>query len=123
MLTDDELEAALACSKPRSLFDEAEATDLAWDFLEDDPDLIAALHSLAMGMGSTIEDPMLDGDDLFQSACCFLSVRPELQQQTHSYILWRCLGHMKDLRDMAKGRVRKGLASERVHEEDWAVAA
>lgn len=119
MMTDDELATALAGPRPHSLFDQAEADDLAWDFLEEDPELLAALYGLAMGMGKGTEDPMLDGDDLFQSSLCFLSVRPELQQQTHSYVLWRCLGHMRDMRDAAMGRVRRGLASERHFDQDW----
>ena len=85
MMSDEALQAAIGPVKSRALFDNSSAEDLHWGFLEDD-ELLRALRGLARYWAAAIDDPMLDVDDLMQEALCYISCRPNLQEQTVAFI-------------------------------------
>ena len=111
MLTDKQLAAAIAGPKPRAMFDNSSAKDLEWGFLEDD-EILGACRGAARHWAAICDDPMLDVDDLYQEALCFISCRPELQEQTPSFIWARVSARLRCVTNAAKRWVSLGLAGE-----------
>lgn len=111
MMTDEALEAALN-PKPRAKFDNVTSGDeLEWGFLEDG-ELLESLRSLAGYWARAIDDPMVDVDDLYQEALCYISCRPELQEQTQAFIRTRVGFRFKAIANACRRRVALGLAGE-----------
>ena len=111
MLTDEQLAAAITGPKPRAMFDNSSAEDLEWGFLEDG-ELLESLRSLAGYWARAIDDPMVDGDDLYQEALCYISCRPELQEQTQAFIRTRVGFRFKTIARACQRRIALGLAGE-----------
>lgn len=111
MMTDEALEAALN-PKPRAKFDNVTSSDeLEWGFLEDG-ELLESLRSLAGYWARAIDDPMMDADDLYQEALCYISCRPELQEQAIAFIRTQVGYRFKTIAKACRRRIALGLAGE-----------
>ena len=111
MMSDEALQAAIGPVKSRALFDNSSAEDLHWGFRKDD-ELLQALRGLARYWAAAIDDPMLDVDDLMQEALCYISCRPNLQEQTVAFIRTQVGYRFKTIATSARRRVALGLAGE-----------
>lgn len=111
MMSDEALQAAIGPVKSRALFDNSSAEDLHWGFLEDD-ELLRALRGLARYWAAAIDDPMLDVDDLMQEALCYISCRPNLQEQTVAFIRTQVGYRFKTIAKACRRRIALGLAGE-----------
>ena len=111
MMTDEEVKAWIDGPKPRSRFDNSAAEDLEWGFLED-AELLEVLRSVSRYWANVIDDPMVDVDDLYQESLCFVSCRPVLQEQEHTFIRAHVAARLRDIAKACKRRVSLGLAGE-----------